>query len=116
MRVQLEILKGNQIGPANFSDGLKGDFVKINRCRDCESVGDTHELFYLEPCPECGGKIDKNIGVAKWDKKTENWQMRTGFIKENEEPKTEGFYSKDEAGNIKEKEPKGLISRLFGGI
>lgn len=72
MQVKLKLMSGKQMPPRNFSDGMKGDFVRINKCNDCEAIGDTSELFYLEPCPNCGGKIESDygegIGVAKWNK------------------------------------------------
>ena len=113
MQVKLKLIPGEQMTPRSFSDGLKGDFVKINRCYDCEAVGDTSELFYLEPCPNCGGKIEEEIGVAKWNKNKKVWEMRVGFTKKSEtEP--EGFYEKDEEDKVIVKESRGFFQKVFG--
>ena len=85
MQVQLKVLQGEQIKPKPFTDGLKGHFVKVNKCSDCEAIGDTSDLFYLNPCPICGGKIEgkhrDGLYVARWNPKKRTWEQRMGFTK-----------------------------------
>ncbi len=64
MTITLEINENLNMKPKYH--GYNGEFAKINQCTDCGSVGLYEDMHTVNPCPNCGGKVNPH-GVGRWN-------------------------------------------------
>lgn len=50
----------------------KDTFTSVNKCQSCGTLGHEYDMFRSNPCPRCGGTVQRH-GAAKWD--GEHWEM-----------------------------------------
>jgi len=66
MEITLKVLTSLNVAPQYKTPRFCNEnFVQVNKCCDCSTVGMYEDMHPVNPCFNCGGKV-KKYGAGKW--------------------------------------------------